>query len=158
VTDALFVYGTLLPGAGAHHVVEPDVVRSDAGILFGHRLVGLGRRYPWCVPGTAGERVRGAVLWIHRIDLVLRRLDRYERANGPDPEYERRVVPVEVGGTTVECWTYLGVRLPAHIDPIPGGDWLASRHAQGTAVPEWGSTIAPDTSTASKADPGTERS
>ena len=158
MTDALFVYGTLRPGAAAHHVVEGDVVRSGAGILFGHRLVGLGRPYPWCVPGTRDDLVRGAVLWIGAIDDVLRQLDRYERATGPDPEYERLIAPVQMEVGTVDCWTYLGVRPPGQAELVPGGDWLASLCPHGAAVPESGLTIAPDTSTASKADPGTARS
>jgi gamma-glutamylcyclotransferase (GGCT)/AIG2-like uncharacterized protein YtfP len=158
VTDALFVYGTLRRGAGAHHLVASDVVRMEAGTLAGHRLVGLGRRYPWCVRATARDQVSGDVLWTRRIDTLLRRLDRYERAIGPDREYERLVVPVEVGGEMVACWTYLGVRFPPGAEPVPGGDWLTSLPNQGAAVPESGSTIAADTSTASKAAPGTDRS
>lgn len=124
--EAVFVYGTLRPRAKAFDVVAEFVERAESGRLVGHRLLGRGHRYPWCVASDSeDDAVAGDVLWLSAVGPALERLDRYERAVGPDPEYRRVLRPVLVAGGRVECWLYVGEAVPTWAEAIPGGDWLA---------------------------------
>lgn len=126
VIDTVFVYGTLRPGCGAFPFVEPDVVRTADGTLEGHRLVGWGRPYPWCVASSDPEEsVIGTVLWLREPAKVLARLDAYEGVQGPDREYRRGVRPVTTSNDTLDCWVYLGRVVPESALEVPGGDWLS---------------------------------
>ncbi|MDH5673527.1 MAG: gamma-glutamylcyclotransferase [Myxococcales bacterium] len=82
----LFVYGTLLRGEPAHHLLEGAPLIASAHTAPNFRFVELEARYPALVDG--GTLAVSGEIYRIREDL-LERLDRYEDA--PD-YYQRRIL------------------------------------------------------------------
>jgi gamma-glutamylcyclotransferase (GGCT)/AIG2-like uncharacterized protein YtfP len=99
VTDRLFVYGTLRPGASAWSLLEPWVAGPPPPATLPGALYDTGRGYPALrLGGTAG--VSGWVVELRQPSgAALSVVDSYEGS-----EY-RRVLVTLPGG--VECWTYV---------------------------------------------------
>lgn len=120
---ALFLYGTLQPGAGTAMArwVGERLVRAEPASVPG-RLLAIrdgGRWYPALVPGQA--RVRGTlcVLALKPGDLAV--LDRYEGR-----EYRRVAMPVRTGDhrrARAQIYFWRG-RLPPGAREIVDGDFL----------------------------------
>lgn len=127
----LFVYGTLLSGAG--HPMGARLRRQarlvGAATIPG-RLYSLGR-YPGLVErADAQERVHGELYALHNPVAALKWLDAYEGIVPGDHdqnEYVRAERPVRLGsGEEVAAWVYLYRKDVRHLAPIPGGRWLAA--------------------------------
>ncbi len=138
--DAVFVYGTLLPGEANFRWIAPMVAGRQAGRTRG-RLFHLSLGYPALVESETGW-VRGELLRFNQpMEKVLEVCDRIE---GYQPWNEtaslfvrvvRQVEPHE--GASVEAWCYS--LSPAKHEAllhqgqeIIGGDWLAFRRQQGS--------------------------
>lgn len=77
--------------------------------------------YPALGPGE--ESVVGDVYGIP--PELWDRLDEYEEATGPDPEYRRVVTPVHLAsGLWLDAWVYWYARPVSGLEPLSGGDWL----------------------------------
>lgn len=122
----LFLYGTLQPAADTPMArwLAPRIARACPAHVPG-RLVAMpdaGGWYPALVPGCAGARCCGTLVWarLTRDDRML--LDHYEGS-----EYRRRRVRArDAAGTVFAATAYAWcVPLPADIRPIPDGDFLA---------------------------------
>jgi gamma-glutamylcyclotransferase (GGCT)/AIG2-like uncharacterized protein YtfP len=132
MNDHLFVYGTLLSGAGhsMHAVLARDAVLIGEG-FFNGRLYRVGT-YPGAIPSSEpNDRVFGEVYRLRNVAEVLSRLDEYEGC-GPaavaPTEYVRKAEPVTLTNeTTVEAWIYIYNR-PIHgLERIHSGFFLRSR-------------------------------
>lgn len=131
--EHLFVYGTLVSNAIDPMGREPRARLSVESTLIGPastlgRLFDLGR-YPGLVDGFCdGATVHGEVVRLHDAAASLSWLDAYEGIEAPDTagsEYRRVVRPVTLaGGTPLDAWLYLYVRLPLGLSRIVGGRWL----------------------------------
>jgi gamma-glutamylcyclotransferase (GGCT)/AIG2-like uncharacterized protein YtfP len=101
VTDRLFVYGTLQPGASAWHLLEPLAAGTPRPAELPGVLYDTGRGYPALRLGN-GSAVSGWVVELRQpADTVLSIVDSYE-----GDEYERVMVTLADG---VECWTYVWI-------------------------------------------------
>ena len=100
MTDRLFVYGTLKPGASAWRLLEPFATGSWPATLPG-MLYDTGRGYPALRLG--GEP--GVPGWVVELRspsaAALSAMDSYE-----GPEYQRVLVTLPDG---VTCWTYVWI-------------------------------------------------
>jgi gamma-glutamylcyclotransferase (GGCT)/AIG2-like uncharacterized protein YtfP len=96
VTERLFVYGTLQPGASHWRLLEPLVVGTPKRATLPGALYDTGHGYP-ALSLDDGPGVPG---WIVELSADWSVLDAYE-----GPEYQR--VRVRVDG--VECWTYVWI-------------------------------------------------
>jgi gamma-glutamylcyclotransferase (GGCT)/AIG2-like uncharacterized protein YtfP len=119
VTDRLFVYGTLQPGASAWPLLEPWVAGSPRPATLPGSLYDTGRGYPALRLGGAAT-VSGWLVTL-RTPAALSAMDSYE-----GPEYQRIRVPFPDG----LAWTYVwarpfdGLRLlstPWPSQPLPNG-------------------------------------
>jgi gamma-glutamylcyclotransferase (GGCT)/AIG2-like uncharacterized protein YtfP len=134
-----FVYGTLRPGQSNHRLVVSALHGVREARLPCHRLYAAG------IPYVAESRDPGCTV---AGELLLIRLDEYEtarvrldRLEGYRPPacqmYVRTACRVEFrehpGGLWRECdaWVYRGGADFDYCDDllVPGGDWVASRHA-----------------------------
>lgn len=127
--EYVFVYGSLRKGCGhPMHQVLGEGAHLDAMARLPGRLYDLGA-YPALVPdATAQGTVLGELYRVPEPGRVLPLLDRYEgcTAEDQDPhEYrrERHTVVLDDGSTRV-AWVYVYNRPVAHLEPIPGGDYL----------------------------------
>ncbi len=117
----LFVYGSLMSGLPAHHLLSSAgaaVLVGSARTAAGYRLVDLG----W-YPGleTAGQ---GMVLGeVYRVPAAaLQSLDRYE---GTPHHYRRESIELEDGQA---AWAYVVTALGrgrSERPRVPDGDWRA---------------------------------
>jgi gamma-glutamylcyclotransferase (GGCT)/AIG2-like uncharacterized protein YtfP len=127
----VFVYGTLRRGD------DNDITRLEPAPQFvGHATIAgtmhhLGT-YPGVVlggePGGAG-RVVGEV---YAISAELeRQLDEIEEIYPQRrDEYFKRVLPVQVAGTSLDCIVYeINPRYVTDARVLPGGDWVRERNA-----------------------------
>lgn len=136
--DALFVYGTLLPGQKYFHRIAPMVAGQQAGRTRG-RLFHLPEGYPAMVEAETGW-VRGELLRFNGpMDKVLEACDRIE---GYQPDNEAASLFIRVirsvepdDGVALEAWCYC--LAPAQREAllgmgqeVAGGDWLAFRRQQ----------------------------
>jgi gamma-glutamylcyclotransferase (GGCT)/AIG2-like uncharacterized protein YtfP len=127
----LFVYGTLLSGAGHPKGAQ---LRREARLLGeatiqSCRLYSLGP-YPGLVEAAdAAGPVHGEVYALNSPAASLRWLDAYEGivpGNHDQNRYERAERPVELAtGATFAAWVYLYRRGVTGLQPIPNGRWLA---------------------------------
>jgi len=132
MNDNLFVYGTLLSGAG----------HSMRGVLAGHaELIGEGffngrlyrvGTYPGAIPSSEPhDRVFGEVYRLRNVAEVLSRLDEYEGC-GPTAaaptQYVRKNEPITLTNeTTVRAWIYIYNRPIQGLERIHSGLFLQSR-------------------------------
>jgi len=128
----LFVYGTLLSGAG--HPMGARL-RRQARLIGGAsvqgRLYSLGR-YPGLVEvAGADERVHGELYALTRPASSLEWLDAYEGIVPGVPgksSYERVERPVRLeSGEAVTAWVYLYLKNVRMRPPILGGRWIPPR-------------------------------
>jgi gamma-glutamylcyclotransferase (GGCT)/AIG2-like uncharacterized protein YtfP len=134
VSELLFVYGTLRPGAkGPLGAANPMMERlaANAAHLGRGQTPGLLYRVDW-YPGLVlcGDGwVTGDVFSVTDASL-LRVLDAYEDAStAPSArhEYLRQRVEVRMAdASTLTAWTYVYNRAPPPSSLIAGGDFLAS--------------------------------
>lgn len=121
----VFVYGTLMPGERAAHVVGgARVERAEPAYLDGYDLYALEPEgYPALVPGRG--RVYGWRYTLPDAPWALSRLDAYEGLDLEPPLYTRALVRSEPGG--VAAWVYLYARAERLALPtarlLPEGRW-----------------------------------
>jgi gamma-glutamylcyclotransferase (GGCT)/AIG2-like uncharacterized protein YtfP len=116
----LFVYGTLLSGQPAFHLIAHAVERFAPAKAPGLVMHNVGR-YPIAVPGQG--QIVGEVHWLYpeRYVALLAELDEYEGA-----EYKRQVYTALLTGDqqTAEVWIFVGDPVYAARFPlVPDGDW-----------------------------------
>ncbi|MFO7548488.1 MAG: gamma-glutamylcyclotransferase family protein [Acidimicrobiia bacterium] len=124
----LFVYGTLRPGERAWRwYLGRLAVRHRPGLLDGYGLYGRTRPFPFAAPAP-GLAVVGELVWVEpgAGEPVLRRLDEYEGAVGPDPLYLREQAEIITDEGPRNAWVWVaGTRLrPDPGELIVSGDWL----------------------------------
>lgn len=83
--------------------------------------------YPGVIfdPGS-GQKVKGEVFELSTPDETLRILDLYENALPLvqlDPDYERRLRPIEIPTGVVQCWVYEYLRPVNPATEIASGDF-----------------------------------
>jgi gamma-glutamylcyclotransferase (GGCT)/AIG2-like uncharacterized protein YtfP len=126
----LFVYGTLLSGAG--HPKGAQLAREarllGAATIRGCRLFSLGR-YPGLVEAAAADGlVHGEVFALNRPAASLEWLDAYEgiAPGSAENQYERTERDVQLAaGETVKAWVYLYRKAVPAQGAIASGRWLA---------------------------------
>lgn len=99
MTDRLFVYGTLQPGASHWRLLEPLVTGTPRPATLPGALYDTGHGYPALSLG-AGPGVPGWVVEL-RAPTEWSEMDTYE-----GPEYRRELVTLADG---TECWTYVWI-------------------------------------------------
>ena len=108
MSDLLFVYGTLL--SSSPHPMARQLSR-EAQLLGPAKCQGTlydFGKWPGMLLAGSGS-VYGDVYYLHDVPFSLRNLDAYEGIgeNVENPEYERRVIPVQfASGRTVAAWAY----------------------------------------------------
>lgn len=113
--DRIAVYGTLMRGASAWHLLEPLVGTQERSAVLPGTLYDTGCGYPALVLGE-GPGVPAQVFRLNDPVKALVVLDRYE-----GPEYER--LSLELGDGQ-SCWVYAWCRSVEAMRPLPGG-WLS---------------------------------
>ncbi|HEV2781710.1 MAG TPA: gamma-glutamylcyclotransferase family protein [Actinophytocola sp.] len=103
MSDRLFVYGTLQPGATHWRLLEPFVSGSPRPASLPGVLYDTGRGYPALrLDSGSGPVVRGWVVELRApSDAALSAMDEYEGV-----EYRRVRVTLSDG---VDCWTYVWI-------------------------------------------------
>ncbi len=128
--EHLFVYGTLMSGMEASHLLSEIARPVGRGHVRG-RLYDLGE-FPALLPGQPGDIVWGEVYRILR-PAALRQIDRYEGFDPRRPSslYRRQATRVILeDGTSLLAWAYVYNRpLPPNARRLPAGDYR--RAAQG---------------------------
>lgn len=129
MTDLLFVYGTLLRGAGhpMHQVLLGHSTFISPGRLQG-RLYAL-PDYPGAVVSQRpDEWVHGEIYQMHTPIRLLERLDRYEgcSADSPHPhEYRREIKEILLPNSAFRAaWVYLYQMDTSSLPAIPSGYFL----------------------------------
>lgn len=112
MTDRLFVYGTLQPGASAWHLLEPLATGTPRPAELSGALYDTGRGYP-ALRLCDGSRVSGWLVELGQpADGALSIMDSYEGV-----EYERVLVTL---ADEVECWTYVWIAGFDGLQPAAG--------------------------------------
>lgn len=119
----VFVYGTLMKGQRAEHLLGPNRVLKGDAVLEGYDVYDLGY-YPAIAHGSG--RAYGEVWEIE--ERSLRTLDHYE---GEGDLYLREKVPVKVGNDEVEAYVYVfkdvdGMRTFNY--PVINHKWVSNRN------------------------------
>jgi gamma-glutamylcyclotransferase (GGCT)/AIG2-like uncharacterized protein YtfP len=122
LSDRLFVYGTLRPGAAMHRLLEDRVTVLGPASVAG-RLVDLGAFPGLVAPASFDDRVRGDLCEIPDAerDALLDVLDRYEGES-----FERLRAAVDAPDGVVEAWLYRWRGDPTGRRLVPSGDYLAA--------------------------------
>lgn len=126
--EYLFVYGSLMNDIDSKiaRFLKANSSFLGEATMPGH-LYDLGR-YPGAVfDAQADSSVVGHVFQLADAEAVLPVLDRYEGVHPHQPElgeYRRAQVPVQMGETQLDCWTYLYNFTTEKLSPIPGGNYL----------------------------------
>jgi gamma-glutamylcyclotransferase (GGCT)/AIG2-like uncharacterized protein YtfP len=130
----LFVYGTLMSGAGIAlgksqrlRLARESDSLGPASLVHA-RLYDLGR-YPGAAPGDGEDDiVHGEAVLLSTPETTLKWLDAYEGiapGSGEANEYERRVCAVRLaGGEAIDAWVYLLRAVPARAKRIGDGRWM----------------------------------
>ena len=130
----LFVYGTLMSGAGTAlgksqrlRLARESDSLGPASLVHA-RLYDLGR-YPGAAAGDGEDDiVHGEAVLLSTPETTLKWLDAYEDIapdNGDANEYERKVCAIRLaGGEAIDAWVYLLLRVPAHAKRIGDGRWM----------------------------------
>lgn len=128
----LFVYGTLLSGAG--HPMGRMLQRNARFIGAGSvraRLYDFGWFPGAVLSDDDRDCVVGELYALSGGQRLIDWLDRYEvtAPQGPRPALNDRVeVEVQLAtGRAVTAWMYVTVLPTANLRPVPRGDWLARR-------------------------------
>ncbi|HEX4703645.1 MAG TPA: gamma-glutamylcyclotransferase family protein [Pseudonocardiaceae bacterium] len=109
--DLLFVYGTLMPGDVAWHLLQPHVTGEPVPAHVPGALHDTGLGYPALCAGDAN--VPGWTVRLRSPATALTELDAYEGA-----EYRRVRV---VDSTGALCWTYLWCAPTDGMPRLPNG-------------------------------------
>ncbi|WP_428607532.1 gamma-glutamylcyclotransferase family protein [Sedimenticola sp.] len=127
--DLLFVYGTLLRGAG--HPMHQLLLEQSDFHSSGRLQARLYRvtDYPGAVLADhSDDWVQGEIYRLHHPLRLLTQLDRYEGCSPDDPqpqEYRREVQPIRLAdGATLSAWVYLYQGDTTALPLIPSGDFL----------------------------------
>lgn len=128
MSESVFIYGTLLPGAAPREIAHAAAQLSFAGEGFVRgRLYHLGH-YPGAVLDAAGEgRIFGAIFKLPEDPAVLSALDAYEEFEPARPDVSqfvrmRTMVSLDAGGE-LECWIYVYNRPVGPEAIIKSGKW-----------------------------------
>ncbi|MGZ5805489.1 MAG: gamma-glutamylcyclotransferase family protein [Xanthobacteraceae bacterium] len=126
-TAHLFVYGTLMRGAGhaMHRIIEQGTRFVGEAHMFG-RLYQV-HHYPGAIAGAAPDKVHGE-LYELQAEGILAALDDYEGCGPASPqptEFVRTIQNVcRPDGTSVEAWVYLYNRPTGSAPRIVSGRFL----------------------------------
>jgi gamma-glutamylcyclotransferase (GGCT)/AIG2-like uncharacterized protein YtfP len=107
----LFVYGTLLHGAGhpMHRILQQGARLIGEAYVFG-RLYQV-HHYPGAIAGAAPDKVHGELYELLQSESTLAALDDYEGCGPASPqptEFARSIQNVyRPDGTSVPAWVYL---------------------------------------------------
>jgi len=112
---AVFVYGTLMRGERAAHLMADGEFAGEY-VLSGYALYDLGR-YPGIL-AQAGAEVEGEVYYVS--DAMLSAMDEYEDEG---TLYYRRKVTVTGGGGPIDAWVYVYAHAHAVRRPPMGRSW-----------------------------------
>ncbi|MDX1909798.1 MAG: gamma-glutamylcyclotransferase family protein [Bacteroidia bacterium] len=130
----LFVYGTLLSGAGTQmgEFLQANSQFVAKGWMQG-RLYHISY-FPGAIyDETSVSKVMGEVYLIRQTERVLSLLDRYEgmsAVNGDIQLFVRMLVPVETEAGRLMSYTYLYNQPTDRLTLIPDGDYLGfNRHS-----------------------------
>jgi gamma-glutamylcyclotransferase (GGCT)/AIG2-like uncharacterized protein YtfP len=130
----LFVYGTLMSGAGTAlgksqrlRLARESDSLGPASIAHAH-LYDLGH-YPGAIAaGGIDDLVHGEAVVFSAPERTLAWLDAYEGVmpgNRDASEYDRTLREVRLaGGETIDAWVYLLRAVPAHGRRIEDGRWM----------------------------------
>src|SRR5689334_900418 len=125
-TRYLFVYGTLMSGAGSAlgrsqrlRLAHESDSLGPASIAHA-QLYDLGR-YPGAVAGGGeDDLVHGEAVLLSTPEAALKWLDAYEGG-----EYERTICAVRLaGGEAIDAWVYLLRKVPERAKRIDDGRWM----------------------------------
>ncbi|MCI2424220.1 gamma-glutamylcyclotransferase [Saccharopolyspora sp. K220] len=111
MSDRIAVYGTLLPGAAAWHLLSPLVVGPPEPTWLPGALYDTANGYP-ALKLDADSRVPAQVFRLRDPDRALPVLDEYE-----GPEYERRRIRLD----GQPCWVYVWLGPVSGMRPLPDG-------------------------------------
>jgi gamma-glutamylcyclotransferase (GGCT)/AIG2-like uncharacterized protein YtfP len=142
----LFVYGSLLSGAG-HPMGER--LRREARLIGEAAMQGQLYKISWypglVEAGDASLVVHGEVYALNSPSATLKWLDAYEGIGSgrPDHDYQRveRTVRLQSGGT-LSAWVYVYQKSIAGLRPIQDGRWLSSGSGPGDPITASGSRTA----------------
>ncbi|WP_235949001.1 gamma-glutamylcyclotransferase family protein [Paenibacillus glycinis] len=107
-TFAVFIYGSLLPGHGNHHVAAPYIRLTQPGVIAG-RLVDYGP-YPALVRDAEAQAKGASVcgLWITVDERGLREMDELEQFVGIEEENDYdRVWAEDLEASEYRGWVYV---------------------------------------------------
>lgn len=128
MSEYLFVYGTLLPGAAPAEIAEAaSQLRVVGRASVKGSLYDLGD-FPGAILEVAsGRRIAGTVFALPENPSVLRALDDYEEFN-PAPVAESQFLRVRAmaeldSGAALECWIYVYNLDVTHARLIESGEW-----------------------------------
>lgn len=130
MSESIFLYGTLLPGAAPREIAEAAAQLRFTGEGFVRgRLYDLGH-YPGAVLDAAAEgRICGAVFTLPDDPAVLRALDAYEEFDPAAPGLSQfvrvRAMATLAAGGSAECWIYVYNRDVRGVRGIESGVWRA---------------------------------
>ena len=131
MTDALFVYGTLMKGFPLHHLLEGRVRFLGEGQIRA-RLYSLGD-FPAAVEDPKGI-VMGEIYQSETMTDLLKEIDEEEEYFPTDEAgslFIRREVPVRFleNEKSLPAWAYFYNGPLSRARPIPNGDWRRSQGA-----------------------------
>jgi gamma-glutamylcyclotransferase (GGCT)/AIG2-like uncharacterized protein YtfP len=114
-----FVYGTLRPGGGNHHLWRDQAVAryDNRCFVVGYALVHNGH-FPYLIPAATSQSV-GTLIYPDA-DSYLDVLEDMDRLEGVPHHYERITVPVMLRHGITSAWTYTAVRAQdSYISNLP---------------------------------------
>jgi gamma-glutamylcyclotransferase (GGCT)/AIG2-like uncharacterized protein YtfP len=130
MSEYLFVYGTLLPGAAPAEIAAAaaQLVPVGTGWVQGS-LYDLGHFPGAVLESSSGRRIAGKVFLLPANPAVLKALDEYEEFDPEAPEQSqflriRTTVKLSIGGA-LECWIYVFNQDVRNAQLIECGDWMS---------------------------------
>ncbi|MEU3302332.1 gamma-glutamylcyclotransferase family protein [Streptomyces sp. NPDC006678] len=130
-----FVYGTLRPGEHNHDLFLRGRTTAEEPARLRGALLYDGPGYPYAVDGdgvVTGELVTAAPGHHGELTAVLDHLEEYFGPGDPRNLYVRVERDVDTASGAVTAWVYVAAEHVARElrekgEPIPGGDWSATR-------------------------------
>jgi gamma-glutamylcyclotransferase (GGCT)/AIG2-like uncharacterized protein YtfP len=140
VSEYLFVYGTLLPGAAPSEIAAAaaQLMLVSKGWVQG-TLFDLGDFPGAILESASGRRIAGTIFRLPGNPLVLQALDAYEEFDPAAPEqsqFLRVRTTVELAaelradlgaGRALECWIYILNREVKNARLVEDGDWMGRK-------------------------------
>lgn len=130
MSEYLFVYGTLLPGAAPAEIASAaaQLVPVGTGWVRGS-LYDLGEFPGAILEPSSGRRIVGNVFLLPGNPAVLEALDAYEEFDPAAPEQSQflrvRATAELSTGSTLECWIYVFNQDVRSAVLIECGDWMS---------------------------------